>query len=141
MMPIPSLTLRVPRPLLACLVAIMCVAVGCNRNRNVTVTGTVLRNGQPIPLSRTGVVQITLMPDVGPDEPYTTYVGRADEAGKFEIYEVAPGRYKIGIEQLDPNPQTDKLNAAFAYGNSKFVRQIDGKAPINIDLAKPDSSK
>jgi hypothetical protein len=137
--PLLTIRVRIPQALLVGLVAISFLDAGCNRNRNVTVIGTVLRSGQPIPLSRTGVLQITLMPDVGPDEQYTTYVGRCDETGKFEILDVPPGRYRIGIEQLDPTPQTDKLNSAFSYGNSKFVRQIDGKSPINIDLAKPGS--
>lgn len=111
----------------------------CQKGGNVTVTGRVLRNSQPIPLSKTGVVQVTLIPDVGPDEQYTTYVGRCDETGKFEVFDVPPGKYRISIEVLDPTPQNDKLNGAFAFANSKFKRDIDGKAPLAIDLAKPGS--
>lgn len=123
--------------LVGCVLLIFFFA-GCDQRRNVTVTGAVLRDGKPIPLSPTGVIQLTLMPDVGPDEQYNTYVGRCDATGKFEVLEVPPGRYKIGIEQLDPTPQNDKLNAAFAYANAKFVREIDGKTPLTIDLAKPE---
>ena len=124
--------------LVGCL-AVVLLLVGCNQRRNVTATGTVLRDGKPIALSPTGVIQVTLMPDIPPGEQYSTYVGRCDATGKFEVLEVPPGRYKIGIEQLDPTPQNDKLNAAFAYANAKFVREIDGKTPLAIDLAKPGS--
>lgn len=110
---------------------------GCGGPKNVTVTGHILRSGKPLPLSKTGVVQITLMPDVGPDQEYTTYVGRCEPDGSFKIEDVPPGRYRIGIEHLDPSPQDDQLRGAFRAENSKIVREIDGKAPLQIDLAKP----
>jgi len=111
------------------------IFASCNQKKLVTVTGSVLRNGQPLVCSSTGYVQITLVPDVGADEAYTTRVGRCEKDGSFEIPEVPPGKYKIGVEQFDPNPQTDKLNAAFRAGDSKVIREIDGKAPLDIDLA------
>jgi hypothetical protein len=122
-----------------CLAVVLLGLGGCDSGpRTVTATGSVLRGGQPLPLSKTGVVQVTLIPDVGPDEQYTPYVGRCDVAGKFEVLEVPPGRYKIGIEQLDPTPQDDKLRGQYAYANAKYKREVDGKAPIVIDLAKPE---
>ena len=117
------------------LVAILVLCSGCDRRRLVTVNGSVLRNGQPLACGPTGYVQVTLQPDVGADEQYTTRVGRCEKDGTFKIPEVPPGKYKIGVEQFDPNPQTDKLNAAFRAGDSKVVREIDGKTPVNIDLA------
>ena len=125
--------------LMALLAGVLGVAQGCNNGpKTVTARGTVLRNGQPLPLGKTGVVQVTLIPDVGPDEQYTPYVGRCDGTGKFEVLEVPPGRYKVGIEQLDPTPQDDKLRGQFAYANAKYKREVDGKKPIEIDLAKPE---
>jgi hypothetical protein len=112
------------------------LALGCQKESTVTVTGRVVRGGQPIPVSPTGYVQIMLLPDVGADEHYTTRVGRCESDGTFTLPEVPPGRYRIGIEQLDPNPQTDKLNGKFRAGDSKVVRDIDGKTPVEIDLAK-----
>jgi hypothetical protein len=103
----------------------------------VKVTGTVLRDGKPIPVSKTGVVQVTLIPDVAPGEAYTTFVGRCDETGKFEILDVKPGKYKVAVEQFDPTPQTDKLGGAFAAGKTPIARDIDGKKPLEIDLAHP----
>lgn len=121
------------------LATIVCLAQGCNNGpKTVTAKGTVLRNGQPLPLSKTGVVQVTLIPDVGPDQQYTPYVGRCDTTGKFEVLQVPPGKYKVGIEQLDPTPQDDKLRGQFAYDNAKYKREVDGKKPIEIDLAKPE---
>jgi hypothetical protein len=110
---------------------------GCGGPKNVTVTGSILRGGKPLPLSKTGVVQVTLMPDVGPDQEYTTYVGRCESDGSFKIDDVPPGRYKIGIEHLDPTPQDDQLRGAMRAENSKIIREIDGKAPLVIDLTKP----
>lgn len=110
---------------------------GCGGPKNVTVTGSVLRGGKPLPLSKTGVVQVTLMPDVGPDDPYTTYIGRCEPDGSFKIEEVPPGRYKIGIEHLDPSPQDDQLRGNFRAEHGKIIREIDGKAPLVIDLTNP----
>ena len=134
------MNLHVPqRTVLAVTLMILAPAAGCNQKpRTVTVTGSVLRNGQPIVVSNTGYVQIMLLPDVGADEQYTTRVGRCEKDGTFSIPEVPPGKYKIGIEQFDPNPQIDKLNGAFRAGDSKLIRDLDGITPINIDLAKPN---
>src|SRR4249919_879703 len=97
------------RTVLAVTLMILALPAGCNRKpRTVTITGSVLRGGQPIAVSNTGYVQIMLLPDVGADEQYTTRVGRCEKDGTFSIPEVPPGKYKIGIEQFDPNPQTDK---------------------------------
>ena len=119
--------------------AFLLAIAGCNQGpKAVTVTGTVLRDNQPITVSPTGVVQVTLMPDVGPNEQFTTYVGRCEATGKFEVVEVPVGTYKIGVEQLDPNPQVDKLGGEFSLINTKIKRQVDGKSPLEIDLARPD---
>ena len=48
-----------------------------------------------------------------------------------------PGKYKIAVEHLDPTPQTDKLEGAFSESKTPIVRDIDGKKPIEIDLAHP----
>ena len=65
-------------------------------------------------------------------------VGRSDPAsGIFEVFEVPPGKYRIGIEILDPTPQDDKLGGKMTANFSPIVRDVDGKTPIDIDLAKP----
>jgi hypothetical protein len=124
----------------ALLLSLLVIVNGCgSQPRTVTVTGSVKRKGQPLPVSNTGYVQIMLLPDVGADEHYTTRVGRCEKDGTFQIPEVPPGKYRIGVEQFDPNPQIDKLNGAFRAGDSKIIREIDGKVPIAIDLAKPEA--
>lgn len=121
------------------LLALAAISPGCNRGpQTVTVTGKIVRGGQPIAVGPTGYVQVMLLPDVGADEQYTTRVGRCEKDGTFVIPEVQPGKYKIGVEQLDPTPQSDKLNGAFRAGDSKIIRDVDGKTPIEIDLAKPE---
>jgi hypothetical protein len=114
------------------------VHAGCGKKQNVTVTGTVLRGGQPLKVSPSGVLQVTLVPDMEGDENFTSAIAECDRAtGAFKILDVVPGKYKIGVEQFDPNPQTDKFNAAFRADTGKIVREIDGKEPLTIDLAKP----
>jgi hypothetical protein len=125
-------------PEFALSVSLLALAAGCGPPPNVTVTGTVLKGGQPIQVGPTGVLQVTLLPDVGPEEEYTSRIGECDRSGNFQIVDVPPGKYKIGVEQFDPTPQTDKLNGAFVAGHGKIKRDLDGKAPLNIDLAKPE---
>lgn len=125
-------------PLLAGLLALVSFLPGCNRQRNVTVTGRIVRGGQPLAVGPNGYVQVTLRPDVGPDEQFTEKIGRCEADGQFTIDDVPPGRYRVGINQYDPTPQTDKLNWAYMPDKSKIIREIDGKAPLSIDLAKPE---
>jgi hypothetical protein len=121
------------------LMTLLSLQLGCNRQANVTVTGAVVRSGQPLAVSPTGVLQVTLKPDLGDNEQFTPKTAECDRAtGKFEIRDVRPGKYKIGVQQFDPSPQVDKLNGAFLPDKSKIVRDIDGKTPLTIDLAQPD---
>jgi hypothetical protein len=119
------------------ILAALVLAPGCNQQSKVTVSGSVVRGGQPIACSPTGYVQVTLMPDVSGQE-YTTRQARCETDGSFKVVEVPPGKYKIGVEQWDPNPQIDKLSGAYRVGDSKVIRDIDGKTPLTIDLAKPN---
>ena len=131
-----NMFLRQPQPL-ACLLVVCLLLPACNREKKVTVTGTITRGGQPLKLSPTGVLLVTLVPDAPPNDTYTSQIAECDQAGAFTIQQVTPGKYKIGIEQFDPNPQLDKLNAAFRADTGKIIREIDGKGPLAIDLAKP----
>jgi hypothetical protein len=125
--------------LLLGLAAVMLQQPGCNRQTNVTVTGAIVRNGQPLKLSPTGILQVTLKPDVSEGEQFTPKTTECDRnTGKFEIRDVRPGKYKIGVQQFDPNPQVDKLNGGFLPDKGKIVRDIDGKSPLTIDLDKPE---
>jgi len=121
------------------LLMVVFLDTGCGKQANVTVKGTVVRGGQPIAISKTGILQVTLQPDVPEGQPYSSKLGECDRAtGQFVIPDVPPGKYKVGIEQFDPNPQTDKLAGKMRPDNSKIVREIDGKTPLTIDLDKPE---
>jgi len=123
---------------LAWLVLVACCLAGCGQTANVTVTGKVLKNDQPLQLSPTGSVMVTLIPDVAPGTPASNKLEYADASGNFTIQDVPPGKYKVAIVQLDPDPGSDKLAGAFSAKNTKIVREIDGKTPLNIDLARPE---
>ena len=122
----------------ASVLGVLLALIGCNSQpANVTVTGKVLQGDKPIAVSPTGVVQVTLLPDVPEGTEFTTYVGRCNPDGSFEVLDVPVGKYKVGIEQLDPTPMEDKLQGAHSVANTKIVREIDGKTPLVVDLAKP----
>jgi hypothetical protein len=110
---------------------------GCGE-KLVTVKGTVLNNQQPIAVGPTGSVLVTLVPDVPEGTPYTTYPGRPDPSGKFEITEVPPGKYKVAVEQNDPLPGDDKLKGKFSVKNTTIKCEVvDEKTPLTIDIANP----
>ena len=124
----------------AWLLVAVAVCVGCGKkDSNITVTGSVVRDGKPLSVSKNGYVQVTIQPDVDPGKAFTPRLAECDKAtGKFEIRDIPPGKYKVGIQQFDPDPTTDKLKGAFYVDTSKIVRDLDGKTPLDIDLAKPE---
>jgi hypothetical protein len=124
------------------LAGILAVALGsgsgCGK-RKAKIQGTVLKDGKPIQVSKTGHVAVTLIPVVKEGEDFTTYPARADEQGNFETAVPIPaGKYKIAVQQFDPTPQVDALKGAFSPNSTKIVRDIDGKTPLKIDIAKPE---
>lgn len=127
-------------PLSAWLLGLACVLLltGCGE-KLITVKGTLLNNQKPLELGPTGSILITLVPDVPPDTPHSTYPGYVDATGKFEIAEkVRPGKYKVAVVQNDPLPGDDKLKGKFSIKNTTIVREIvDEKTPLTIDLANP----
>jgi hypothetical protein len=109
------------------------VASGCSGPGKVTVKGTVHDKGQPVKLSKTGRIQVTLVP-VG-KEHYTTYLASVGSDGSFKISDVPVGKYRVAIEQWDPDPQHDKLKGVYSVQNSKIIRDVDGQKSLDIDLA------
>jgi hypothetical protein len=105
----------------AWLLVAVAVYAGCGkRTNNITVTGSVVRNGQPLSLSKNGYVQVTIRPDVDPGKAFTPRIAECDKTnGKFEIRDVPTGKYKVGIQQFDPDPTTDKLKGAFYVDTGK----------------------
>src|SRR4051794_28644883 len=107
----------------------LAVFLGCSKKtKTVTVTGSVVRSGQPISLGPNGYIELTLQPDLPPEVAFTPKTTECDRTtGKFTVPNVVPGRYKIGIRQLDPDPINDKLKGAFAASSGKIIRDLDGK--------------
>jgi hypothetical protein len=122
----------------------MCIAlllaallpVGCARKK-VTVSGKVVRSGQPIAVSKTGIVRVTLVPIVDAGSHFTTYPSKTKPDGSFEISNVPRGKYRIAVEVLDPTPRHDALGGVFSPRSSKIERDIDGKAPLQVDITQP----
>jgi hypothetical protein len=125
-----------PLSFLALLGALLLLSA-CGGSSKVIVKGKILQAGQPIKLSKTGVVQITLVPQIE-ESKRTNVVGRGKPDGSFEISGVTAGKYRIGVEVLDPDPRQDRLNGAFSAANTKIERQLDGKAPVEIDISRPE---
>lgn len=121
------------------LLGVACVLclTGCGE-KLVTVKGAVVNGGQPISLSQTGSVLVTLVPDVPEGTPHTNKPGRPDASGNFVIEEVPPGKYKVAVEVNDPLPGDDKLMGKFSVKNTTIKREVvDEKTPLTIDLANP----
>jgi hypothetical protein len=121
------------------LIAILAVGLflsGCGKQK-VNITGQVLRDGKPIELSKTGVVFVTLVSIVEPGKPFTTHPGKAKADGSFEILDITPGKYRIAVEVQDPTPMEDRLEGAFSRKNSPIIKDLDGKTPLTVDLARP----
>ena len=111
------------------------LATGCKAGK-VKITGKVTDKGAPIVLGKTGRVQVTLVPAEASSK-VTTYPGVAQPDGSFEIPNVPPGKYKVVIDAR-PTPQApDKLNNAFSTQNTKIIRDVDGKKPLDLDVSKP----
>src|SRR5437588_8605376 len=112
----------------------LAAAPGCGSGK-IKVTGKVTKAGTPL-VSTTGHVQVKLLPAEA-KENYTTYPAVVNPDGTFEIPDVPPGKYKVAVEQQD-TPMSDGLGGMFNDQSTKIVRDIDGRAPLNIDVSKPE---
>jgi hypothetical protein len=119
---------------------VLCVLLpGCAGVRKVKITGKVHNNGQPLKITDgKGLIRVTLLTDVPQGQPYDTFFGESRTDGSFEIPDVPVGKYKIGIEHLDPSPQEDQLQGKFSPQNTPIRRELDGKEPLNLDVSKPN---
>lgn len=129
----------------ATLVALVAFAfAGCQQNTGpvtVPLQGSLLMNGQPLEVKgrEIGLGQVALdfipVDDTGP-APQTFGV-QAGIDGKFSFPGgIKPGKYKVAVYQWDPYPMVDKLQGAYSKERTPIVREVDGKSPIDIDLAK-----
>lgn len=106
---------------------------------SVPVKGRLLQAGEPLVVKGreigTGMVQLTFLSvtSAATDQPFSAV---ADEAGNFDLPGGMPaGKYRVVVRQWEPYPQTDKLQGRFGEENSPLVVEVDGKTPLEIDLA------
>jgi hypothetical protein len=104
-----------------------------------TVRGKLTNGGQPLTVSDKGVIVMSFSPEGAPPPGFGADV-KPD--GTFEVKGpenkgVAPGKYRISVQQFDPYPGNDKLDGKFAPGKSPIIRDIKGGS-LDIDLAKPE---
>jgi hypothetical protein len=129
----------------ATLVAILALTLaGCQQNSGpvtVPLQGSLLMNGAPLEVKGReiglGQVALEFIPadDTGPAPQ--TYGVQAGVDGKFTFAGgIKPGKYKVAVYQWDPYPMVDKLQGAYSKERTTIVRDVDGKTPIDIDLAK-----
>ena|SRR5947209_5216493 len=127
-----------PVVLLALLVVGLTVP-GCGSHPKVTVTGKVMKNGQPLKVSKQGAIQVIFIPIVegasGP--PAVTYPAQVNnEAGTYEIKDIPTGKYKVSVCQFDPMPVNDLLKGEFQGEKTPITKEVTGKEPIDIDVGK-----
>jgi hypothetical protein len=120
-------------------VSLLGLVGGCNSGpAKVNVSGTVSKNGQPLKVSKQGVVEIMFVSQGSDTERQKTKTAEADpETGKYQIKGIEVGKYKVTIRQIDPMPTTDLLDGAFNKQNSKILRDVESNDQvIDIDIAR-----
>jgi hypothetical protein len=121
------------------LLAGLCLAgTGCGGGSNISsISGKIVKDGQPFKLSEKGVFTITFLPDgggngFGPDwKPDGTFVLYGPERKG-----VPPGKYKVAVEAYDPYPGPDLLKGEFKQAKTPIVKELSGNTPIEIDVSK-----
>jgi hypothetical protein len=114
------------------------LAPGCkSAPAKVDITGKVTKDGVPLKVSKTGRILVRFYPEVEKGENYTSLPAEINkETGVFTVKDIPVGKYRIIIQQLDPNPTKDVLEGAFNRNKSRIIREVTGTEPIDIDLAK-----
>jgi len=124
-------------------VVLLHVAGGCSSGpAKVDITGKIVKDGQPLKVSKNGQVQIWFKSES--KDPLTAMAKRAvaDDNGDFELKGIPAGKYRIEVAQVDPitvpgrESANDLLKGAFTK-NTPIVRDVDKNGQvIEIDLAK-----
>lgn len=127
-----------------CCFAAMVVS-GCGSGK-IKPHGRLLKDGAPIVLKDDEEsIQIYLdpVPAEGQKHAGVTYNADYNQAdGTFTVLGndrggLPPGKYRIAVEHH--RRKSDILKGAFGLEKTPFVRDVDGRSEINIDLAKPQS--
>ncbi|NCY03933.1 MAG: carboxypeptidase regulatory-like domain-containing protein [Planctomycetia bacterium] len=106
----------------------------------ITVTGRVLRDGQPLPLDpllakgAAAYVRLTFFRYEGDSMVGSNSVDIGPE-GTFTLTRLKPGKYKIGVEHY--NGGNDLLKSAFTDVNTPITLDLDADKPaFDIDLSQ-----
>src|SRR5690242_3951816 len=104
---------------------LLALTSGCSKSvRFVSIHGKITNGGKPVTTSSKGFVQVLFQPADGgnPSTPVPAVVD--SQQGTFTVSEIAEGRYKVVVQQMDPAPVTDKLKGAFSAAKTPIVREV-----------------
>jgi hypothetical protein len=99
---------------------------------NVKVSGSVARNGKPLPVGQ-GMLSIIFISQANPE----VQLAADTEEGKhtFTIYGIAPGKYKVAVEHVDPTGR-DVLKGAYSAAKTTIEQEVtsanDQSVVINL---------
>jgi len=126
--------------LLACI-----TACGPAKSPGLTVSGRVLRDGQPLPLdpvlakAKAAVVRLVFYRFEGNSMSGSSSVEVGPD-GTFKVSRLKPGSYKVGVEHF--NGGSDLLKGAFLDTNTPIKLDLSAdKTGFDIDLADYDARK
>jgi hypothetical protein len=110
------------------------------------VTGRVTNKGEPMKVrevngQKVGRLRVWLAKADAPP-PVEEHDAVVEPDGSFSIkgpLGVPAGKYKVCVTWQDDYPTgADKLGGKFNQQNTKVVREIPSKEPINIDVSRPE---
>jgi hypothetical protein len=122
------------------------VLAGCggSAEKFVPAKGKVLKDGKPIAVGdpNTESVQIMFYPLEEAAQAKGMESARTEADGSFNIWGIngkgiLPGKYRIGVRQVDTVNNVDKLEGKFDDPNAPITRDVTGQE-IVIDLSKPE---
>lgn len=115
------------------------IASGCG-SPTVIVKGRLLKGGVPLQLDSREHVLLDFV-SVQDDSPVDVFSAQVQADGTFIVKGklkkgIPRGNYRIAVSLQRGNSTKDRLDDAFNWRNTPFVRDVDG-SDIVIDLDKP----
>jgi len=112
---------------------------GCSSGpAKVDITGKLLKDGQPLQVSKTGQVTVRFISQEPPDvEKEQNKSATVDPTGSFTIKGIYVGKYRVAVTQTDAYRGPDVMKGTFGTNNSPIFRDVASNGQfIEIDLAK-----
>ncbi|WP_166829226.1 DUF3823 domain-containing protein [Thalassoroseus pseudoceratinae] len=107
--------------------------IGCGGSGEVEVQGKLTSNGEPLQVSENGDVQVTFVQVEGGSQTGHQFLASPDDSGQYSVT-LPTGEYKVAVVQLDPYPDTDKLEGQFSQDTTPIEKTIDGSETWDIEL-------